>query len=106
LWQQGKLMVAFEGEGGVLRWFNPARLPRHDTAYAMTVHKSQGSEFATVALVLPDDKTPLLTRNLIYTGITRAKQKAEIWGPANVLRQAIEDAPLRYSGLVDVLAGM
>lgn len=103
LMRDGKLQVAFEAEGGSLRWFNPGRLPRHDTAYAMTVHKSQGSEFDTVALILPDDKTPLLTRNLIYTGITRAKQKAEIWGPARVLQQAIEDAPLRYSGLVEVL---
>ena len=54
----GRLQVAFEGEGGSLRWFNPARLPRHDTAYAMTVHKSQGLEFDAVALVLPDSKMP------------------------------------------------
>ena len=103
LQRAGRLQVAFEAEGGSIRWFNPGRLPRHATAYAMTVHKSQGSEFDTVALLLPDNKTPLLTRNLIYTGITRAKRQAEIWGPANVLRLAVEDAPARNSGLADVL---
>lgn len=105
LLRQGRLQVAFEGEGGSLRWFNPARLPRHDTAYAMTVHKSQGSEFDAVALVLPDSKMPLLTRNLIYTGITRARRQVDIWGPGAVLQRAIEDAPARHSGLADALRG-
>jgi len=66
---------------------------------------SAAEQFATVALVLPDDKTPLLTRNLIYTGITRARRQVDIWGPGAVLQRAIEDAPARHSGLADALRG-
>lgn len=100
---EGELKVAFEGEGGTVRWISPARLPRHECAYAMTVHKSQGSEFDTVLLLLPEDRSPILTRNLIYTGITRAKKRVEVWGSARVLEAAIECAPVRYSGLMDAL---
>ena len=57
-----------------LHWVSPLRLPNVETAYAMTVHKSQGSEFNHVALVLPDTMSRVLTRELIYTGITRAKE--------------------------------
>ncbi|WP_137938473.1 exodeoxyribonuclease V subunit alpha [Chitinivorax sp. B] len=96
------LRVWFEAEGG-FRSFTPARLPPHDTAFCMTVHKSQGSEFDQIALVLPDAPLPVLTRNLIYTGITRAKQHAEIWGVGASLRSAIEHAPMRASGLTDRL---
>lgn len=101
---EGQLKVAFEGEGGTMRWISPARLPRHERAYAMTVHKSQGSEFDVVVLLLPEERSPILTRNLIYTGITRAKKKVEIWGNASVLDAAIECAPVRHSGLADALA--
>ncbi|MES2207183.1 MAG: exodeoxyribonuclease V subunit alpha [Pseudomonadota bacterium] len=100
---EGELKVVFETEGQQLRWMSPARLPAYTTAFAMTVHKSQGSEFNTVALVLPPRKTALLSRNLIYTGITRAKKKIEIWGEALLLVAAIESAPVRYSGLADAL---
>ncbi|MBB5019410.1 exodeoxyribonuclease V alpha subunit [Chitinivorax tropicus] len=96
------LRVWFEAEGG-LRSITPARLPPHDTAYCMTVHKSQGSEFDQIALVLPDAPLPVLTRNLIYTGITRAKQFAELWGIGASLRAAIEHAPTRTTGLADRL---
>jgi exodeoxyribonuclease V alpha subunit len=64
-----------EGETGEsLRWISPLRLPHVETAYAMTVHKSQGSEFSHVVLVLPEVQSRVLTRELIYTGITRAKE--------------------------------
>ncbi len=102
---EGALKVVFETEGQQLRWMSPARLPAYTTAFAMTVHKSQGSEFNTVALVLPPQKTALLSRNLIYTGITRAKKKIELWGEASLLAGAIESAPVRYSGLADALRG-
>lgn len=75
--EQG-LRVFFEGDDGY-RGFAPARLPSHDSAFAMTVHKSQGSEFTEVLLALPDQPSPLLTRALFYTGITRAKRRVEIW---------------------------
>jgi exodeoxyribonuclease V alpha subunit len=74
----GKLRVVFPAdndshEAGI-RWVSPMRLPDVVTAFAMTVHKSQGSEFNHVALVLPETSNPVLTRELIYTGITRAKE--------------------------------
>ena len=57
-----------------LHWVSPLRLPNVETAYAMTVHKSQGSEFNHVALVLPETLNRVLTRELIYTGLTRSKE--------------------------------
>lgn len=74
----GKPRVVFpdpENGGGNIRWVSPMRLPDVETAFAMTVHKSQGSEFQHVALVLPETLGPVLTRELVYTGITRAKEK-------------------------------
>ena len=72
-----RLRVWFEMPDGQLRGFLPSRLPEHETAWAMTVHKSQGSEFAHTLLVLPESPVPVLTRELIYTGITRAKQRLD-----------------------------
>jgi exodeoxyribonuclease V alpha subunit len=80
-----RLRVAFpDGQGGV-RWQVPSRLEGVDTVFAMTVHQSQGSEFNQVLLVLPDQPAPLLTRELIYTGITRARQQLCIWAPQPAL---------------------
>jgi exodeoxyribonuclease V alpha subunit len=73
----GKLSVAFPSEDPLadakIRWVSPLRLPDVVTAFAITVHKSQGSEFHHVALVLPEYRNPVITRELIYTSITRAK---------------------------------
>ena len=75
----GKLRVAFPGDesegSDKIRWVSPMRLPDAETAFAMTVHKSQGSEFDHVALLLPPVRSPVLTRELVYTGITRAKSR-------------------------------
>jgi len=71
--------------------------------YAMTVHKSQGSEFDRVLLLLPGRDSPVLTRELIYTGITRAKESAVIWGPEDVFRNAVYRNIERTSGLRDAL---
>ncbi|MFP6863087.1 exodeoxyribonuclease V subunit alpha [Pseudomonas sp.] len=97
------LRVFFEGEDG-FRPFAPARLPSHDSAFAMTVHKSQGSEFAEVLLVLPEQPSPLLSRSLFYTGITRAKQKVEIWGLPPRLAEAVATRAERAAGLAERLA--
>ncbi|UTW06045.1 exodeoxyribonuclease V subunit alpha [Pseudomonas benzenivorans] len=97
------LRVFFEGEDG-FRPFAPARLPSHDSAFAMTVHKSQGSEFAEVLLALPEQPSPLLTRSLFYTGITRAKQRVEIWGLAARLGEAVATRAERAAGLAERLA--
>ncbi|MDZ4332839.1 MAG: exodeoxyribonuclease V subunit alpha [Pseudomonas sp.] len=97
------LRVFFEGEEGY-RPFAPARLPSHDSAFAMTVHKSQGSEFAEVLLVLPELPSPLLTRSLFYTGITRAKHKVEIWALPPRLSEAVVTRAERAAGLAERLA--
>ncbi|MHA6491686.1 exodeoxyribonuclease V subunit alpha [Pseudomonas borbori] len=99
------LRVFFEGEGDAgYRPFAPARLPSHDCAFAMTVHKSQGSEFGEVLLVLPEQPSPLLTRSLFYTGITRAKHKVEIWGLPARLSEAVTTRAERAAGLAERLA--
>ena len=97
------LRVFFPVADGTLRKFHPLRLPEHETVYAMTVHKSQGSEFDTVLLLLPDRESPVLTRELIYTGITRAKESVEIWGSEDVFRAAVSRCIERRSGLRDAL---
>jgi exodeoxyribonuclease V alpha subunit len=68
-------------------------------AFAMTVHKAQGSEFDHVALVLPDVDHPLLTRELIYTAITRARRSVLVVGPRDVLARAVSRTTLRSSGV-------
>jgi exodeoxyribonuclease V alpha subunit len=101
------LRVYFEsggsGEDGY-RPFAPARLPSHDSAFAMTVHKSQGSEFSEVLLALPEQPSPLLSRSLFYTGITRAKHKVEIWGLPARLGEAVATRAERAAGLAERLA--
>jgi len=99
--EQG-LRVFFEGDEGY-RGFAPARLPSHDSAFAMTVHKSQGSEFTEVLLALPEQPSPLLTRSLFYTGITRAKRKVEIWALPARLAEAVNTRAERAAGLAERL---
>jgi exodeoxyribonuclease V alpha subunit len=98
-----ELRVFFPATDSTLKKFHPFRLPEHETVYAMTVHKSQGSEFDKVLLVLPDRESPVLTRELIYTSITRAKKSVEIWGNENVFRTAVSRYIERTSGLRDAL---
>jgi exodeoxyribonuclease V alpha subunit len=69
------------------------------------VHKSQGSEFDEVAFVLPERPSPVVTRELVYTAVTRARRKVTIFGPRAVLRHAIETRVARASGLADRLRG-
>lgn len=99
------LRVAFPSGDGALgiRWVLPSRLQAVETVYALTVHKSQGSEFAHAALVLPDRISPILTQEWLYTGITRASQcftLANAGGPA-VLRATVTRRVMRHSGLVN-----
>lgn len=95
--------VWFQTAEGVLRELVPARLGAHETAWAMTVHKSQGSEFERILLVLPDIDVPLLTRELIYTGLTRARKHATIWGDMPLLEIALARRIQRASGLESLL---
>jgi len=111
----GDIGVILDGADGPAAWFPapdggarsimPRLLPGHETVYAMTVHKSQGSEFDRVVLILPERTSPVLTRELVYTGVTRARRSVEIWSPAEVLRDAIQTPVRRASGLRDALWG-
>src|SRR5690606_15250109 len=97
------LRVLFPGEDGGVRSLSLARLPAHESAIAMSVHKSQGSEFALVDLVLAAHPTRLMTRELLYTGITRARERLRIHASEAVLRAAIARRARRDSGLADRL---
>ncbi len=101
--QPGELAVAFAGADQVLRWVNPARLPHCETVYAVTVHKSQGSEYAHVLLYLPERDSPVLSRELLYTAITRARQGFSLAGSESVFKTAVERTMQRTSGLQDRL---
>jgi exodeoxyribonuclease V alpha subunit len=96
-------LVHFPDETGAIRAIARERLPGHETVYAMTVHKSQGSEFEHVLLVLPDRQSPVLTRELLYRGLTRARKSVRILGDESVLRTAVETQARRFSGLTDAL---
>jgi exodeoxyribonuclease V alpha subunit len=97
------LYVYFSSGYGELRRFVPHRLPEHETAYAMTVHKGQGSEFERVLFILPIQDYPVLTRELLYTGITRARNHISIWGKKEIIKTTILRKINRHSGLKDAL---
>jgi exodeoxyribonuclease V alpha subunit len=97
----GRVKVYFAGEN--VRSFAPSRLPDHETVYAMTVHKSQGSEFGRVLMVLPPETSPVMSRELVYTGITRAMSRVEIWGSEAVFREAVARRLTRASALQERL---
>jgi len=99
----GALRVFTRGSDGALRRFAPARLPAHETAFAATVHKSQGSEADRVVLILPHEPSAVMTRELIYTGITRARSRVEVWGTRDAFEAAVARRLIRSSGLRDAL---
>ena len=102
LWRNshGHLMAVFENAQGGHDWILPSRLPKFETVYAMTIHKTQGSEFAHVAMVLPEQKdNRLLSRELLYTGITRAKQRLSIASSQSVWQSGVSQQVKRHSGL-------
>ncbi|MBF0687131.1 MAG: AAA family ATPase [Cellulomonas sp.] len=101
-------VVVADGEGGVVAAFGepraprlvrPHRLPAVETVHAMTVHRAQGSQFALVTVVLPPASSPLLTRELLYTAITRAREHVRVVGSAAAVRAAVERPVRRASGL-------
>jgi exodeoxyribonuclease V alpha subunit len=106
----GALRVCFPGDGpdgNEARWIPFARLPAWEPAWAMTVHKSQGSEFERVLLALPAELSAsfssIATRELVYTGVTRAKGGIDLWSGEDGLRTAVERRAQRMSGLRDKL---
>lgn len=105
------MKVHFEGDSGAsvagqpaTRPISTARLPAHETAFAMSVHKSQGSEHDEVLIVLPEAGSPLLTRELLYTAITRAKKQVRLVGSPEAVEQAVQRQVGRASGLADALS--
>lgn len=102
--QKNRELFAYFRTGDIsVKALRPARIQSCESAYAMTVHKSQGSEFENVILILPDKNLALLTRELIYTAITRASKKVEIWGIEPVFHAAVKREIKRVSGLRDAL---
>ncbi|PKF63587.1 exodeoxyribonuclease V subunit alpha [Psychromonas sp. psych-6C06] len=99
----GQLRVYFQMADGDVYDFQPSRLPSHETVYAMTVHKSQGSEFNHTVLALPQTAVPVVTRELIYTGITRAKKQLTLFSDLSLMARAIKNKTQRHSRLVERL---
>jgi exodeoxyribonuclease V alpha subunit len=97
--EREQMRVWFEQSDGTIRPVLPGRLPEHETVYAMTIHKSQGSEFAHVMIVLPEKNNPLLSRELLYTAITRAKEKVDIAALPAVFKYTVNQQVQRQSGL-------
>ncbi len=99
----GEPVVWLRDPRGRTRTLNPRRLPAHETAWAMTVHKAQGSEFDHVLLALPDQPSPLNHASLIYTGVTRARRRATICADEALLAAGLRIWPQRRSGLAETL---
>ena len=97
--RQSDLRIWFRMPTGQLRSFAPAHLPDHHTALALTVHKSQGSEYQRVVLALPEKDSPVLTRELLYTGLSRARQSALLVARQEVIDLAVNRRIERASGL-------
>lgn len=100
---QGRPLVHFPTPEGGWRAWPPAALPPHETAWAMTAHKAQGSEFDEVVVVLPQRPSRVLTRELLYTAVTRARHGLVLVAHGPVLRQSIRTRTQRHSGLADRL---
>ena len=96
--QGGSLRAFFPAPDGGVRSIAPERLPLHETAFAITIHKSQGSEFDRVLMILPPVDSDILTRELLYTGITRAKKSVEIWANEEIFCAAVRKKTTRNSG--------
>lgn len=101
---EGREVVWFENPDGTLRQISRLRLPPSEIAFALTVHKSQGSEFDRVLLVLPEQTSEVLTRELFYTAVTRARRHIEIWGSEEVVKNMIDRRMVRNSGLRERLS--
>lgn len=99
----GGTRVFFPAPEGGVRSFSPIRLPAHETVFAMTVHKSQGSEFDRALLIMPESDSRVLSRELVYTAITRAKISIAIWGSEEIMLAAVSRRITRTSGLRDAL---
>ncbi len=101
--ETGRLSAYFRTEEGLFRKVHLSRLSAFETAHAITVHKSQGSEFDRVIVLLPDRHSEVVSRELIYTGITRARTRVDVWGNEEVFVAAVRNLARRVSGIKDRL---
>ena len=101
----GAYLAVFVGADGQPRRVAPSRLPPHETVFAMSVHKSQGSEFDAVAVLLPEQPSPIVSRELLYTAVTRAREQVTLYGSHAVVEHAVTHRIERASGLRDALWG-
>ncbi|MGB0866787.1 MAG: exodeoxyribonuclease V subunit alpha [Granulosicoccaceae bacterium] len=101
--EQGQLQVWFDDGMGGLRSVLPTRLPSHESCYAMTIHKTQGSEFQEVCILLPSEPAAILNRQLLYTGVTRARERVSICARKAVIQGMLQNQQQRRSGLRDAL---
>lgn len=99
----GDLLVWFEQPDGSFRGLRPSLLKGCETGWAITIHKSQGSEYAEVVVVLPEQDSPVLSKELLYTGVTRAKKSVIVVGNREVFGLGVGRRIQRYSGLVPML---
>ncbi|MFC0180350.1 exodeoxyribonuclease V subunit alpha [Thorsellia kenyensis] len=99
--ETGLLKVYFKNPQGKIVSVSPSRLPEHETAFAMTVHKSQGSEFQHTLLVMPSEPNPVLTKELVYTGVTRASKQLTLYGTLPIIFHAVNHQTPRSSGLIE-----
>lgn len=97
--EHGRLAVFIADADGGVRSFAPQRLPACETAFATTVHKAQGGEFDSVDLLLPERPNRVLTRELLYTALTRCRQRASLWGDEAIFAEGVANATRRRSGL-------
>lgn len=103
-WPEGdRVSVFFPQSDGGFRALSPAKLPSHETAFSMTVHKAQGSEHDEVVLLLPEAASKLLSRELVYTGVTRAKKRVVLWASSSALTRSVQQKVSRYTGLGETL---
>ena len=102
--ESGRFVAAFERQGTIAE-VSPTRLAAVDSVYAMTVHKSQGSQYEAVAFLLPSPDSRILTRELLYTAVTRAQERLLLVGPEPSIRAAIARPITRASGLRRALWG-
>lgn len=102
---QGRLRAFFPSPDGTPQGIPPELLPKHESAFAMTVHKSQGSEFDEVLLLMPPADSPVLGRELLYTAVTRSRERLVVAGSGELFATAVARTGDRRSGLQDALSG-
>ena len=99
--QEDQLRVFFQRADGSIKKYLPARIPHCETVFAMTIHKSQGSEFEEVLIILPETISPVLTKELLYTAITRAKKTIKLVANEAVFSSTVRQRVQRVTGLIN-----